>query len=88
MFKGTCGRVRRTDDGEQFWECMMKDKVVINELEFLSHVTIEDVLSIDESWENMRNVADREGDSFKFFRSGSDCYFMQQAGFEWIWTNC
>lgn len=87
MFKGTCDRIRRTRKGERFWQLMMANKQRVTEVEFLAHVSIGDVLSDGETWEGMRDVADLECDSFKFFKSIKGVYFMQQAGFEFIWQN-
>jgi len=80
----TCERLRQTEEGEKFWQDMMKHKVKIPEKRFLKNVNIRKVLDEDESWNDYKNDAEREGDPIKFYKSGKT-YFFQRAGFEFIW---
>ena len=80
----TCDRLRSTQDGENFWQNMIKNKVKISERQFLKHIKISQVLDEGESWKDYKENARREGDPIKFYKS-SGAYFFQRAGFEFIW---
>ena len=84
-YKGQCDRVRRTPEGEAFWQEMMKNKVEITEEEFLNHVDPSSVLDDDETWEEYYRDNKRSDPDFAFYKSGEDIYFFQTAGFEFIW---
>ena len=80
-FAGACDRLRRTPEGEKFWQDMMKNKQEISEAEFLKNVNIKDVLDEGETWEVYKQGA---SDEIKFYKS-NDTHFFQTAGFEFIW---
>jgi hypothetical protein len=82
-FLGTCDRVRRTDEGEEFWQAMMADRVEISEAEFLNAVIISDMLDEGETFDDFTTVAEMEGEPCRFFKTG-ETFHIQQAGFEWI----
>lgn len=80
----TCERLRQTSEGEEFWQEMMSNKKKISEKKFLKNVRISDVLDEDENWKDYKDIAKKEGDPIKFYKSGRT-YFFQRAGFEFIW---
>lgn len=84
-FKGTCDRVRKTQEGEQFWQDMMNSKKEIKESEFLKAVDIKVVLDEGETWKEYKQNAKDQGDPIKYYKSNGNIYFFQTAGFEFIW---
>ncbi len=83
-FLGSCDRLRRTEEGETFWQQMTSTSIPIPEKEFLSKVNIADLLDIDEAWENYKTVAAQEMSPIEFFKS-DNAYFISRSGFEFIW---
>ena len=84
-FLGPCDRLRQTKEGEEFWQNMMANKEIINEDEFLDNVNIKDALDEGETWEEYKDVAEKQGDSVKLFKAPNGVYFFQTAGFEFMW---
>lgn len=82
-FLGTCDRVRRTDEGEEFWQAMMADRVEISEADFLASVIVSDMLDEGETFDDFTTCAEMEGEPCRFFKTG-EIFHIQQAGFEWI----
>lgn len=80
-FLGTCDRIRKPKGGEEFWQCMMKNKSKISEKEFLRKVNLKEMLDDDETWEEWKQS---QSDKIKYFKSSDDTYFLQTAGFEFI----
>jgi hypothetical protein len=79
-----CDKVRHDDTGEAFWQDMMKNKKKISEREFLKHVNPKNILDPDETWQQFK--ADKADDpDFAFYSSIDNVYFIQYAGFEYIW---
>ena len=83
-FNGVCDRVRKTPEGEAFWQDMMKHKEEISEEEFLQNVDPSEILDDDETWEEYLRNAQRSDPDFKFYKSKDGVYFFQTAGFEFI----
>jgi len=83
----TCDRLRRTEEGEDFWQEMMRTRKKVSEREFLRKVDIDDVLDEGETWEEYAENASRQGDPIKFYKSKDGTYFFQTAGFEFIWLD-
>ena len=87
-FLGTCDRVRRTDEGEEFWQAMMADRVEISEADFLAAVIVSDMLDEGETFDDFTTCAEMEGEPCRFFKTempdGLTRFHIQQAGFEWI----
>lgn len=83
----SCDRLRRTEEGEDFWQEMMNTRKKVSEREFLRKVDISDVLDKDETWEEYSENASRQGDPIKFYKSKDGTYFFQTAGFEFIWLD-
>ena len=78
-FIGTCDRVRRTPQGEEFWQVMMADRVEISEGEFLASVIVSDMLDEGETFDDFTATAEGEGDPCRFFKTG-ETFHIQQAG--------
>jgi len=84
-FKGACDRVRRTEDGERFWQKMMETRVEIKEKEFTKNVDVKDLLDEGETWKDYKNMAIGEGEPLRYYKSDDNVYHFQHAGFEFIW---
>jgi len=80
-FLGTCDRVRRTSQGENFWQEMMENKKKISEREFLKNVDLKNMLDEDETWKEWK---ESQADKVEYFKSLNNVYFVQTAGFEFI----
>ena len=79
-----CDRLRRTPEGEDFWQDMMNTKEGISEDEFLENVIIDDILDEGETWEDYKTGL---SDDIEFFKSENGATFFQTAGFEFIWKS-
>lgn len=82
---GMCDKVRHDDAGEQFWQNMMRTRVPISEEEFLAHINPERVLDYDETWEEWIENNRMMDPDLGFYVSEGGIYFIQVAGFEYIW---
>lgn len=80
-FTGPCDRIRRTKEGEEFWQNMMRNKRKISERQFLSKVDLKRLLDEGETWEEYKSST---SDNILYYES-SNAYFFQTAGFEFIW---
>lgn len=80
-FRGACDRIRQTEEGETFWQNMMKNKKAVSEQEFLKNVDVSDILDEDETWDEYKLTSP----NIKFYKSGKNTYFFQASGFEFIW---
>ena len=81
---GQCDRVRRTEEGEEFWQQMMKRREEVPETQVLANVDPSPLLDDDETWEDWRDSNLQQDPDLNYYRSGS-IYFLQTAGFEFIW---
>ena len=80
-FIGTCDRVRRKPKGEDFWQCMMGSRKKTSEREFLRNVDLRDMLDADETWKEWK---ESQADIIKYYKAEDNVYFLQTAGFEFI----
>lgn len=85
-FEGTCDRFRQSSCGNNLWQMMMKTRKKISEKEFLRKVNVKVLLDEGETWKDYKEVARREGDPIKFYKSNNGLMFLQHAGFEFIWS--
>lgn len=83
----SCDRVRKTPEGELFWQYMMTTSTSVSEEEFLANVNIDNLLEEGETWNDYKMVAVMEGIPLEFFSSEDGSYFFQQGDFEFIWKN-
>ena len=79
---GQCDRVRRTPEGEELWQNMMKNAKKISEKEFLKHADVKILLDDDETWEMFKSYHS----DLEFYKS-NNLYFIQTCGFEFIWSD-
>ncbi len=81
-FCDVCDTLRRKPGGESKWQHMMRTKREISEAEFLANVNINELSRLDdgETWEEYRQYSD-----LTFYESDNE-YFIQEAGFEYIWN--
>lgn len=85
-FMGACDRFRKTQQGEDRWQEMMRTCVEIHEIEFLEECDVRAVLDEDETWEEYMYGAEGQGDPIRFYKSNeTGLYFFKTAGFEFIW---
>ena len=78
---GTCDRIRKTEQGESFWQDMILSKVRITESQFLRCIDIKPVLDSGETWQEYKSSAE----DIKFYVA-DNAFFFQTAGFEFIWS--
>lgn len=81
VFRGVCDKIRQTDEGEKFWQAMMKGRIEIDEEAFLYCVDPSAILDTGETWAQYKSTSE----DMRFFKSG-DIRFFQTAGFEFIWV--
>lgn len=86
-FKGVCDKVRKTPEGEDFWQEMMKNKEEVSEDEFIQHVNPVEILDADETWEQYIENARMQDPDLKFYKAPDGIYFFQTVGFEFIWQD-
>jgi len=68
---------------------MMNNREEISEAEFIDNVTIAGMLDEGETFSGFTDIADKEGDPCRFFKSLmplGNVFHIQQAGFEWIFS--
>lgn len=85
QYLGQCDALRRKPGGEQNWKEMMRLREPATKAEFKRSVELHMILDPKETLEQF--VADDP--TAAFFRSvwgDKPCYFMQTAGFEFIWV--
>ncbi len=79
---GQCDRLRETDEGEENWRNMMKNKKRISQGEFERNVNWHS-FTVEESIDDF--IADDPGSSFYVSVWGEKlCYFVRTCGFEFI----
>ena len=83
-YMGQCDKLRRTEQGERYWQEMMDHRTPISEEEFLAHVDPSPLLDEDETWAEWLENNRQQDPDLMFYRSGA-AYFVQTAGFEFIW---
>jgi len=83
-FINTCDRFRRTPEGENSWQEMMRTKEEISELKFIKMCDVSAILDEDETWEEYKYFMFLQ-DDVKYYRSLNGFYFFQTVGFEYIW---
>ena len=86
-FMGSCDGFRQSNSGEKKWQVMMKTKKRISEREFLRKVNVKVILDERETWKDYKEIARREGDPIRFYKSCNGLMFFQTAGFEFIWKS-
>lgn len=84
-YLGTCDKFRRTPQGEQFWQEMMRTKKEIAESTFRKVCDVMRLLDEDETWEGFKRYCAMQGDPIRYYKSENGAYFLQTAGFEEIW---
>ena len=86
-YKGSCDRIRRTPEGEEYWQKMMDTRKEVSEDDFLDNVNVSEMLDDGESWSEFKTNAAQEGEPLRFYKSDGDIYHTQHAGFEMIFDN-
>jgi hypothetical protein len=83
-FQGTCDRFRQKPGGEDKCQEMMRTKKKIPESKFKNAVDWKEATDEGESWQEFTETMRHDPDS-GFYQSANDYYFLQTAGFEFIW---
>ena len=85
---GQCNTLRRmSDENEQKWHDMMKDKKEISFTKFIKNVDGNNFLDDGENMKTYIKVSTLEDDSTKTYIShwgDAECMFLQTCGFEFI----
>lgn len=84
---GQCDKVRCDSKGESFWQNMMSTKKKITQREFLKHIDPSRILDDGESFDEWVSYHKQEDDTMGFYKSSDNIYFIQVAGFEYIWKS-
>ena len=85
-FINTCDRFRKTQEGENNWQQMIRTKKQITEQLFLKLCNVKEVLDEGELWQEYKDNAIKQGDPIKYYKSSNGLYFFQTAGFEFIFA--
>lgn len=84
-FLGVCDKIRRTPDGERFWQAMMGAARAVDPQDLLDRIDLSAVLDPDETADQWLDALQPE----RFCTStvdGAAVWFIQAAGFEYVWT--
>lgn len=84
IYIGQCDRIRRTTEGEDFWQELMKNKKIISKNNFLSKINPSNILDDDESIDDFI-VSDKDSYFAKSIVNKKIYYFIGTSGFEFIW---
>lgn len=84
QFRGSCDRLRRTQEGEDWFQGVMSSAQEIEEGEFLEAVDIASMLDEGETFEQYSDMCELEGDPCRFFKSVGGVFYLQHAGFEFF----
>jgi len=83
-YVGQCDVVRRSEEGESFWQTMMANMKKISKNEFLKAINPSNILEPDEIVDDFM-ADDPESYYAKSIVNGSLYYFLGTSGFEFIW---
>ena len=85
-FDKPCDRFRATDEGENFWQTMMKNKNEISRDKFVQNVDASTALDEGETLKDYESY-NTDIEYFESEVNGEKVYFWQTAGFEFIFRN-
>lgn len=89
-FIGTCDRVRRSEEGEANWQQMMARRKLFKLDMMMDRVDFSGVLDDGETVNQWLSDILKYDPSFECYLSqwgAQECYFIQVAGFEYIFVN-
>lgn len=84
IYFGQCDKIRQTERGEEFWQQMMFYKQTISKKVFLTYVDPSIILDEHETIEQFI-AADPESCFYASWVKDTYIFFLQTAGFEFIW---
>jgi len=81
---GQCDVIRRSEEGESFWQTLMNQAEKISKEDFLSNINPDNILEDDETVDDFI-AADPDSYFAKSIVNNNLYYFIGTHGFEFIW---
>lgn len=82
---GQCDLIRKTPNGEKFWQKLMSNMIKITEEELLQNINPSDILDSEEETIQDFILGDKESYFAKSIVNNKIYYFLATHGFEFIW---
>jgi hypothetical protein len=86
-YLGQCDKLRRKDGGEEYWQEMMSNKKEVDIEEFEDNTDFKAILDEDEETTEGFTSDDPDSKAYKSEWNKKPAYFLQTAGFEFIFAN-